>query len=127
MEKIMYVSAAERRGTGMRTKQTLLDHGLRLLGVATLLMAFGCPVLQAQEGQAARTGASSAPPYNIVFIIVDQRTQRLLAGPDYALPGIDAIARHGVTFQNHYISSAMCTASRASFLTGQPPPGHRHH
>jgi arylsulfatase len=56
-----------------------------------------------------------------VFVIVDQRTYRLLAGPGYALPGIDAIARHGVTFQNHYISSAMCSPSRASFLTGQPP------
>src|SRR5215471_14002946 len=106
---------------GMSMKQMLLDRGLRLLRAATLMMAFGCSVLHAQEGQPARPGASSAPPYNIVFIIVDQRTYRLLAGADYALPGIDAIARHGVTFQNHYISSAMCTPSRASFLTGQPP------
>jgi arylsulfatase len=67
------------------------------------------------------SGASDKPPYNIVFLIVDQRTYRLLAGSDYSLPAIDSIARHGVTFQNHYISSAMCSPSRASFLTGQPP------
>jgi|SRR5262249_25806031 len=67
------------------------------------------------------SGASDKPPYNIVFLIVDQRTYRLLAGADYSLPAIDSIARHGVTFQNHYISSAMCSPSRASFLTGQPP------
>ncbi|MBV8721058.1 MAG: sulfatase-like hydrolase/transferase, partial [Candidatus Eremiobacteraeota bacterium] len=58
---------------------------------------------------------------NIVFVIVDQLTYHLFAGNDYSLPALDAIARHGVTFRNHYIASAMCTASRAAFLTGQPP------
>jgi arylsulfatase A-like enzyme len=67
------------------------------------------------------SGAGDKPPYNIVFLIVDQRTYRLLAGADYSLSALDSIARHGVTFQNHYISSAMCSPSRASFLTGQPP------
>jgi arylsulfatase len=84
-------------------------------------MIVACTSLHAQESQPARTGATGKPPYNVVFLIVDQQAYRLLARPDYALPGIDAIARHGVTFQNHYISSAMCTPSRASFLTGQPP------
>ena len=103
------------------SKHSLHDHGLRLLTAVSLTMIFGCAHLQAQEGQAARTDASSLPPYNIIFIIVDQKAHRLLAGPDYSLPAIAAIARHGVTFQNHYISSAMCSTSRASFLTGQPP------
>jgi arylsulfatase A-like enzyme len=102
-------------------KRGLRDHGWRLLKAATLIMVFGCPVLEAQEGRPVRTDAGSAPPYNIVFLIVDQRTDRLLAAPHYTLPGIDAIARHGVRFENHYISSAMCSAPRASFLTGQPP------
>jgi arylsulfatase len=61
------------------------------------------------------------PPYNIIFVISDQRTYRLFAGDDYSLPGIDTIARHGVTFRNHYIASAMCSPSRAAFLSGQPP------
>src|SRR5262245_5525116 len=64
------------------------------------------------------------PPYNIVFIIVDQRTYQLLAGSDYSLQALDAIASHGVKFQNHYIASAMCTPSRATFLTGRPPQFH---
>ncbi|HAB16243.1 MAG TPA: sulfatase-like hydrolase/transferase [Verrucomicrobiota bacterium] len=58
---------------------------------------------------------------NIVFVISDQRTYRLFASADYSLPALDAIARHGVTFRNHYISSAMCSPSRASLLTGRPP------
>jgi arylsulfatase A-like enzyme len=61
------------------------------------------------------------PPYNLVFIILDQRVDRLLEATGYSLPAMDALARRGVTFQKHYISSAMCTASRASFLTGQTP------
>ncbi|MBV8345315.1 MAG: sulfatase-like hydrolase/transferase [Candidatus Eremiobacteraeota bacterium] len=65
------------------------------------------------------SGASK--PYNLVFIILDQRVDRLLAASGYALPGMEALASRGVTFANHYISSAMCTASRASFLTGQTP------
>src|SRR5215831_13156841 len=67
---------------------------------------------------------AAEPPYNIVFIIVDQHTDRLLAGSDYSLPALDAIASHGVRFQNHYIASAMCSPSRATFLTGRPPQFH---
>lgn len=60
-------------------------------------------------------------PYNLVFIILDQRVDKLLAASGYSLPAMEALASHGVTFEQHYISSAMCTASRASFLTGQHP------
>src|SRR5262247_946578 len=102
-------------------KRKLFRRRLRLLTFVSLVIMFGCGVLEAQEGRPVRTDASGKPPYNIVFLIVDQRTHRLLSGPDYALPGLDTIARHGVTFRNHYISSAMCTPSRASFLSGQPP------
>src|SRR6516165_5533312 len=99
----------------------LCRTGLRLLLGVGLMMIAARAGLRAQEGQQARTDAIGKPPYNVVFLIVDQRIYRLLAGPDYAQPSIDAIARYGVTFQNHYISSAMCSPSRASFLTGQPP------
>ena len=95
-------------------KRNLCGNGLRLLSGVSLMMIVGCADLRAQDGQQARTDATSKPPYNIVFLIVDQRTYRLLAGADYSLPALDSIARHGVTFQNHYISSAMCSPSRAS-------------
>ena len=103
-------------------KQKLLDHGLRLLAGVSLIpmITFGSAMTQAQEGQSLRTDASK-PPYNIIFVISDQRTYRLSAEADYSLPAIDTIARRGVRFGNHYIASAMCTASRAAFLTGQPP------
>jgi arylsulfatase len=74
--------------------------------------------------QSPTSGVAGKPPYNIVFIIVDQQTHQLLAGSDYSRPALDAIASHGVTFQNHYTASAMCTPSRATFLTGRPPQYH---
>src|SRR5262245_4882051 len=61
------------------------------------------------------------PPRNIIFVICDQETYHLTARDDYKLPARQALMRHGVTFRNHYIPSAMCTASRAAFLTGRPP------
>ena len=70
---------------------------------------------------ASGTAQAADKKLNIVFIITDQRSDRLFAGADYSLPGLDTIAKHGVTFRNHYISSAMCSPSRASFLSGQPP------
>jgi arylsulfatase len=97
------------------------DRHMRALLAALVLVLLPAFAAWAQQTGVPGLGASDKPPYNIVFVIVDQRTHRLLAGADYALPGIDAIARHGVRFENHYISSAMCTPSRASFLTGQPP------
>src|SRR5499426_3425864 len=91
------------------------------LVAVSLLLALGATALAQQTTGVSGSSASEKPPYNIVFLIVDQRTYRLLAGTDYSLAALDSIARHGVTFNNHYISSAMCSPSRASFLTGQPP------
>jgi arylsulfatase len=100
--------------------RNLRERCLQLLISLSLLLNLGHAAAQTPQGQIA----TGKPPYNIVFIIVDQRTHRLLAGPDYSLPGVDAIARHGVRFENHFIASAMCSASRATFLTGRPPQYH---
>ena len=54
------------------------------------------------------------PPRNIIFVICDQETHHLTARGDYKLPARQALMRHGVTFGNHYIASAMCSASRAA-------------
>jgi arylsulfatase A-like enzyme len=91
-----------------------------LLGGLNLILMFGGAAALAEEGRPTRTTAAE-PPYNIIFVISDQRNHRLMGGSDYSLPAFDAIARHGVSFNNHYIASAMCSPSRAAFLTGQPP------
>jgi arylsulfatase A-like enzyme len=92
----------------------------RLLSGLGLVLIFEGAAALAQEERSPRAAAAE-PPYNVIFIISDQRNHRLMGGSDYALPAFDAIARHGVSFNNHYIASAMCSPSRAAFLTGQPP------
>src|SRR5215469_8859111 len=92
-----------------------------VVAVYLLFALLGVPLALQTTGAADSPRPTAKPPYNIVFIIVDQRAYRLRVGADYFQPSIEAIARHGVRFDNHYISSAMCTASRASFLSGQPP------
>jgi len=95
-----------------------LYQSLLALFLGSILLHPSVTSAQAPAPNAAK------PPYNIVFIIVDQQADRLLAAPDYSLPALEAIASHGVRFQNHYIASAMCSPSRATFLTGRPPQFH---
>jgi arylsulfatase A-like enzyme len=78
----------------------------------------------ASQAWAQSPGADTAaqPPYNIIFVISDQEADHLLiTGNDYELPARAELRRRGIDFRNHYTASAMCTPSRAAFLSGQPP------
>jgi arylsulfatase len=86
--------------------------------IATLV-ALAAPLGYATQSPAA--APADTPPRNIIFVICDQETYDLTASGNYKLPARQALMRHGITFRNHYIASAMCTPSRAAFLTGQPP------
>jgi len=68
---------------------------------------------------AAKT--QSGKPRNIILIITDQESHKLLAPEDYKLPARDALRQRGTSFERHYIASAMCTPSRAVMFSGQPP------
>ncbi|HZM09436.1 MAG TPA: sulfatase-like hydrolase/transferase [Candidatus Limnocylindrales bacterium] len=102
-------------------KRAFIDHGLSLLAGGILMTGPVVAVAQALQATPPRTDATGKPPYNIILVIVDQRSYRLFAGSGYSLPAINTLARHGVTFRNHYTASAMCSPSRAALLTGQPP------
>ena len=69
----------------------------------------------------ASVAASESRP-NIVFILVDDlRWDELgCAGHPYIkTPNIDRIAREGAMFRNAFMTTPLCSPSRASFLTGQ--------
>ena len=67
------------------------------------------------------TTLGATPPYNILFIICDQEQGNLIPAAGYQTPARQALARRGIVFRNHYTAAAMCSPSRAAFLTGLPP------
>lgn len=71
-----------------------------------------------------KKSSSFHKPYNIILIINDQETFHLAETKNYRLPAREAFHQHGITFTNHYTAAAMCSPSRASFLTGMPPQVH---
>jgi N-acetylglucosamine-6-sulfatase len=69
----------------------------------------------------AEAPARSGPP-NIVFILSDNQRWDFLgcAGHPFVLtPHLDRLAREGVLFTNAFVTTSLCSPSRASFLTGQ--------
>ena len=64
--------------------------------------------------------ADEAPP-NIVIIFTDDQGYQDLGcygSPDIRTPHIDQMAKEGARFTNFYVSQGVCSASRASLLTG---------
>jgi N-acetylglucosamine-6-sulfatase len=86
------------------------------IAVATLLTALP-----------ARAEDAPALP-NIVFILVDDMRWDQLGAtghPFAQTPNLDRIAAEGVTFTNAFVTTPLCSPSRASFLTGQYAHTHR--
>lgn len=76
----------------------------------------------------ASTVASAAPaPPNIVFVLVDDQRNDTLgcAGhPVIQTPVIDRLAAQGVRFENAYVNTAICMASRATIFSGLTETSH---
>jgi len=74
------------------------------------------------EGYAKRRSEGNSP--NIVFICVEQHCFKYTgyAGHRWVrTPNLDRIARRGVTFNNAYTTSPVCTPGRAGLMTGVFP------
>jgi N-acetylglucosamine-6-sulfatase len=85
------------------------------------VISLGGPGKPAQPAAAA---AESAPPvrrWNIIFVLTDDQRHDLMgcAGhPFVETPALDALARDGVRFRNAFVTTSLCSPSRASILTG---------
>ena len=62
-------------------------------------------------------------PRNIIFILSDDHRYDFMGFtgkvPGLKTPNLDRIANEGAHFQNAFVSTALCSPSRASILTGQ--------
>ncbi len=91
------------------------------IGMLTaLLMSTPCPIAEAshQEGD---DGAAEHP--NIVLILIDDHRHDALGFlgepfPFLETPNLDRLAREGAYFPNAFVTTSLCSPSRASILTG---------
>jgi len=64
---------------------------------------------------------------NIVFILTDDHRWDALSSmghPVIQTPNLDRLGEEGIMFTNAFVTTSLCSPSRASFLTGQYP--HKH-
>ena len=83
--------------------------------VAVALLAINC------TGQRRAAPSTDRHP-NIVFVLVDDlRWDEIGAAghPFVETPNINRVAREGARFLNAFVTTPLCSPSRASFLTGQ--------
>ena len=65
--------------------------------------------------------AAPKPP-NIIFLLADDQatiSMGCYGNKDALTPNLDGLSAKGVTFDNHYDTTAICMASRATILTGK--------
>ena len=65
---------------------------------------------------------------NVIFVLVDDLrfdAMGIAGHPWIETPNIDALARRGVRLTNAFVTTALCSPSRASILTGQYAHRHR--
>jgi arylsulfatase A-like enzyme len=85
----------------------------RLVIAAALISVFGLP-------GSIRAGDKSRPP-NIILILTDDQGYGdvgCFGAKKIKTPNLDRMAKEGMRFTNFYVTEAVCSASRASILTG---------
>lgn len=74
--------------------------------------------------------AFAAKPLNLIVIMTDNHgawTLGCYGNPDVRTPNIDRLAREGMLFERAFASNAVCSPTRATFLTGLMPSQHGVH
>ncbi len=92
-----------------------MRHGSAPLAVRAAICAAAAVGVFAGQ---VRAGDAPARP-NIVFILVDDLRWDEVDYPFVRVPNIQRLAREGVRFRNAFVTTPLCSPSRASFLTGQ--------
>lgn len=88
--------------------------------VGVLVLAAGVVRAQIEPEAFGRTGSKP----NILFIYADDLARSDLGcygHPWHHTPNLDALAREGLAFTDGYAAAPICSASRASVLTGKSP------
>lgn len=101
--------------TDLTRRQILKYLGGGLVSLGLLNLPFSKPA----------SGAQQRP--NIIFILSDDHRWDMLSCQNHPVvqtPNMDRLAREGVLFENAFVTTSLCSPSRASFLTGQYAHNH---
>jgi choline-sulfatase len=77
-----------------------------------------------------QVGVAAEKKTNVVFILTDNHgawTLGCYGNPDIRTPHIDRMAAEGVRFSEAYCNNAVCSPTRATYLTGLMPSQHGVH
>ncbi len=88
--------------------------------LAPLLLSACVTALEPSDDVSSDEPAREAPT-NIIFILTDdQRFDELgFMNSDLETPSMDRLAEQGVHFKNSFVTTSLCSPSRATILTGQ--------
>ena len=92
-------------------------QALQAMGAASIFAATGLKLPSAWPVG----GTKEKKPPNIVFILSDDHRWDHLSikgHPFVKTPYMDRLAKQGVLFENAFVTTSLCSPSRASFLTG---------
>ena len=118
-------SSGRRRGTTFTRRRFLQGAGASAaaLGLAGCRSATDDPLAGVPlplTPEAARPDPATLP--NVLFILTDDHRwdhAGFMGHPFLETPHLDRLAREGIAFENAFVTTALCSPSRASFLTGQ--------
>lgn len=97
---------------------------LRSLKICTAMVAALAGMLAMGCAQAKPLSRQKAP--NVVFILVDDLRFDAMGALDSRLhtPNIDRLVHGGVLYRNAFVTTSLCSPSRATILTGQTARNH---
>lgn len=113
----------------IRTPRFTLAAVLAVLVVAAFAAISSSPVTSSLARAAPQaTQPARTQPRNIIVVLTDDHRYDALGfmgHPFLETPNLDSLARNGVHFRNAFATTALCSPSRASILTGQYAHRHR--
>lgn len=95
----------------------------KAIGIFVITSVFSCTENPAPSDDLKFESISGVNPRNVIFILSDDHRYDFMGFmgkvPDLKTPNMDRLAREGAHCQNAFVSTALCSPSRASILTGQ--------
>lgn len=104
--------------TNCRDRSLLRNHVSQMTIILRVAFLLACCILPATASARADDGAAGRP--NIVFFLADDMRNDFLgcAGhPILRTPTLDRLAAEGVRFENAFVTTSICAASRATLFT----------